>query len=190
MQITTGNVAPDDDSMLINLKSCLSFKSVYKRAHLTQSSSTVNISVSDFTIRSMPEQNAFVYVCGYLLKKVLSVHTCEIFVKLKETGLSSSSDSYILLKNYHDCALLEPSIIFTMYIYQCENLFHNYFSENKHLAGIGQRILKILKTVKNRLNVTSFLSYTYYVFLSGFAFIMFCVLKIELTVIKKNLIKN
>ena len=145
MQISTGNVASDNDKMLLNLRSCLSIKNIHRQPCLTQTCSSLNkVSVSDFTIRSLPEQNAFVYVCGYLLKKLLSVYSCEICLTLKKTGSSSGTSNYIMLKNYHDFALSQPSILFTMYISQCETVFNNYFSKNRHLAGIGQKILKIL----------------------------------------------
>lgn len=78
LQVTTGNTAPDDQ-MLVNVKSLSLSKNVHKQSAVRHSVPVFNrVNVSDFTIRSIPEQNAFVYVCGYLLKKMLAVHCCEI----------------------------------------------------------------------------------------------------------------
>jgi len=157
LQVTTGNTAADDDQMLINLKSCLSLKNVTKHSSVKHNVSNLNkVSVSDFTIRSMPEQNAFVYVCGYLLKKMLAVHNCEICALLKQNASDLGSGSYICMKNYHDCALFVPSINFTMYISRCENLFAAYFKDNRHLPGIGDQILEILQEVDKPVHCQQF----------------------------------
>jgi len=158
LQVTTGNTAPDDDQMLINLKSSLSLsKNLHKQpTAMHKVSNLSNVNVSDFTIRSMPEQNAFVYVCGYLLKKLLAVHSCETCSVLKQNELDFGSGDYISLKNYHDSALSVPSINFTMYVSRCENLFHAFFKENRHLPGIGDKILKILQKVDKPVHCQQF----------------------------------
>ena len=66
------------------------------------------------------------------------------------------SDTYITMKNYHDGALLVPSINFTMYMSRCENLFLAYFKENKHLPGIGEKIVKILEKVNKPVECQQF----------------------------------
>jgi len=92
-------------------------------------------------------------------KKLLAVHSCEICATLKQNETEFGSDTYITMKNYHDGALLVPSINFTMYMSRCENLLLAYFKENKHLPGIGEKIAKILQTYLLRLFVRDRIHY-------------------------------
>jgi len=89
-------------------------------------------------------------------KKLLAVHSCEICATLKQNETDFGSDTYITMKNYHDGALLVPSINFTIYMSRCENLFLAYFKENKHLPGIGEKIAKILEKVNKPVECQQF----------------------------------
>jgi len=66
---------------------------------------------------------------------------------LKQKESNYSCGDYISLKNYHDGALVVPSVNFTMYISRYENLFQAYFTENTHLQEIGDKVYKILQEV-------------------------------------------
>lgn len=83
----------------------------------------------DYHLQSLPEQNAFKYVCGYLINKCLQKHSCDICLKFsKENDDLDDSNLFIHFKAYNKeynlfGALKTPCENFYNYIYKLETLF-------------------------------------------------------------------
>jgi len=46
---------------------------------------TLKIDIPDYRNLSMPEKNAFIYVCEFLMKKCIEKHSCEVCINYAES---------------------------------------------------------------------------------------------------------
>ena len=90
--------------------------------------------------------NAVTYVAGYLVKKCLKKHSCQICMKqLIVDGLSSDTQLLCLFKEYDDKErLITPAAMFVDYVANIETIFVNEFKSNTSKVGIGKYLLSIL----------------------------------------------
>ncbi|XP_060869573.1 uncharacterized protein LOC132944310 [Metopolophium dirhodum] len=84
----------------------------------------------------MPEKNAFIYVCGFLMKKCFEKHSCEVCIHYAKSQ-KKLDDSFTLLyfKPYEYSEksmfgnLMMPQHEFYVFIDELENIFINRFPQ-------------------------------------------------------------
>jgi len=96
---------------------------------------------------NIPDLKAFVYVCGYVMKKCLSQYSCSICIKYAKT--QKSLDTSFLLcyfKAYEnqECStfgnLTMPHEEFYNYVYKLETMFIEYFPKLSVELGARQKL--------------------------------------------------
>lgn len=139
------NCMDDVNEVLMNLtpefdKSCKLVLSLATPTH-----NPLRVFTSDYTNLKSPEGNAMIYVAGYLLKKCLLQHTCEVCVNLSyntENTLSNDEIIFCKLKAYQDSetpfgGLTMPSKSIVEYIMALEGIFVNKFNSLASRESIG-----------------------------------------------------
>lgn len=133
-QINTGNCEIDKDEILtkctnVNEKILVEIQTVFDE-------SSVNMEIYGYEYRDLPvnEENAFIYICGYLLKRCFIKHRCETCESLfldKNNNLNSLQ-LYNYFKGYNSTEndiygkLNIPTSVFVSYIKE----MHIKFFEN------------------------------------------------------------
>ncbi|CAI6342991.1 unnamed protein product [Macrosiphum euphorbiae] len=92
------------------------------------------IDTPDYRNLSMPEKNAFIYVCGFLMKKCIEKHSCDICIQYAKSQ-NKLDESFLLcyFKAYENAEktmfgnLMMPQHAFYNYIDELENIFINRF---------------------------------------------------------------
>lgn len=149
----TQNCAHDIDQMLNLIKKpcsnqCTNFIPSLPRKIL-------DIPNHDYYSMDLPEENAFTYVCGFLIKKCIEIHSCNaciIYVNenkavLNDTTLycsfrAYSSEGNNLYRNLHI-----PNNNFCSYIYQLEELSVKNFENNCFKRNIGNYLFQLAQTI-------------------------------------------
>lgn len=142
----------DFDQLLIELKAS-DDNGVQFETEEPCSNGALTLPDYDYRRETMPTQNAFYYVCGYLLRKALNIHTCETCIKFsKQISELDFNKLFIYFKAFDrkQCnygGLRVPSASFVEYMYKLEKIFvsmfpqvclgknisHIYFSEMKKI---------------------------------------------------------
>ncbi|CAI6358330.1 unnamed protein product [Macrosiphum euphorbiae] len=97
---------------------------------------TLKIDTPDNRNLSMPEKNAFIYVCGFLMKICIEKHSCEVCIHYTKSQ-KKLDDSFLLcfFKAYGNSEesmfgnLMMPQHEFYDYIDELENIFINRFPQ-------------------------------------------------------------
>lgn len=74
-QINTTNCAPDKDEMLSEIKTA-TVETVISEFVSSWTCKILNIPNHDYYTLDLPEENVFKYLCGFLIKKCLEIHSC------------------------------------------------------------------------------------------------------------------
>jgi hypothetical protein len=97
------------------------------------------------------EDNAFHYVCGYLLKRVRFWHECTECDKilLGGDGYAKRNETLTTLKKFTATSNLHnASPAFNFYVNRCEKLLLKSFKDASHQPDIGSYLLDCLKSIK------------------------------------------
>lgn len=154
-QINTGNCEIDQDEILtkctnFNEKDIVEIQTVFNE-------SSVNMEIDDYEYRNWPvnEENAFMYICGYLLKCCFIKHrceTCESFLLDNNNNLNSLQ-FYNYFKAYNSTEndiygkLYIPTSVFVSYIKE----MHIKFFENFKIicqSNVIQKFICILSEIE------------------------------------------
>lgn len=154
-QVNTENCERDKDEILtkcinFNEKDIVDIQTVIDK-------SFVNMEIDDYEYRNLPvnEENAFIYICGYLLKRSFIKHTCETCESLlldKNNNLNSLQ-FYNYFKAYNSTEndiygnLYIPTSVFVFYIKE----MHIKFFENFKLicqSNVIQNFICILSKIE------------------------------------------
>ncbi|CAH1101514.1 unnamed protein product [Psylliodes chrysocephalus] len=114
---------------------------------LKQSVGAITISECDYRELNVTTQNAFNYVCVYLIKKLLHIHSCEICVNFsEECNLLNNSNLLTHFKAYNAEEkifgnLKSPSEKFLFYIFKLEKIFISLFDSLSTKPGISNAYL-------------------------------------------------
>lgn len=75
-KVFTGNCEADEDTILTK---CQDLKERENVAFPTIIEKTLNLDIENNDYRNMPvtEENVFIYICGYLLRRVFMKHFCD-----------------------------------------------------------------------------------------------------------------
>lgn len=98
----------------------------------------------DFRVADLGEENAFVYFCGYLLKKLKEKHDCPEL----NFGEDDINTVFINFKTYDQCELQHPAARFVEYIRQLENQFCEHFCELVTSKGLHHKLYDVMKEAK------------------------------------------
>lgn len=147
------NCAQDSDQMLNIMKKS------YLKSNTNISPSVprkiLDIPSHDYYSMDLPEQNAFTYVCGYLIKKCLENHSCNACITyvneskavLNDTTLYCSFRAYSSEENNLYANLYVPNNTFCSYIHQLEELFVKNFENNCFKKNIGNYLFQLAQTI-------------------------------------------
>ncbi|CAI6377566.1 unnamed protein product [Macrosiphum euphorbiae] len=95
---------------------------------------SLQVGTVDYSKLNIPEANAYTYVCGYLMKKCLEIHSCQVCVDyancqktIDKSFLLSFFKSYSSNNDSNFGKLLMPHNDFYNYILKLENIFIEQF---------------------------------------------------------------
>lgn len=114
------------------------------------------IRINDYdyrTDKNLLTSNAFKYVCGYLVKKALLIHTCDICVKFSKN--CEELDDSLLLTHFKAYdrdpsiygGLRVPNKDFIVFIYKLEKIFTSRFNEFCNSREVSHKYLKEMKKI-------------------------------------------
>lgn len=107
----------------------------------------------DYRVENMPTQNAFFYVCGYLLKKCLGIHSCSTCVDFSQKTKSLDDKTiFAKFKAYDQCkgnfgGLRSPGETFLYFIYHLEKIFTPNFDQVCTKSGISHFYFEKMKHI-------------------------------------------
>ena len=133
-----------EDDLGVLLSQLKETKNVYEStAKITNSSQAITLPDYDYRNENITTQNAFAYVCGYLINKALQKHSCDICVNFsKESQTVDKTNLFLKFKAYDDNkgafgSLKSPSEEFVHYIYRLEQIFLSLFDDVSCSEGIS-----------------------------------------------------
>lgn len=113
------------------------------------------ITLPDYSYRHEPivVQNAFKYVCGYLLRKTLNIHQCDTCTKFSKncedldvTQLLTYFKAFDTEKSNYG-GLRTPDEQFILYVYKLEKVFVTKFEDICLSTGISHCFFNIMKDI-------------------------------------------
>jgi len=149
----TTNCAPDKDEMLSEI-GAVTETSLVSNFVPSATCKILDIPNHDYHTVDLPEENAFQYVCGFLIKKCLEVHSCKactIYIKENKTVLNDTT-LYSFFRAYKDeenifGKLNIPSNNFCRYIHKLEKVFVENFESNCFQRNIGSYLLQLAQNI-------------------------------------------
>lgn len=134
--IKSNNIQPFEDSPITHDTKC-----------------AISLPDTDYRSENIPTQNAFVYVCGYLIKKCLNVHSCPTCINFsQQTKIIDQTTLFLSFKTYDQNkgtfgGLRSPGESFLYYIYSLEKIFSTMFDDICTKTGISHIYLEKMKNV-------------------------------------------
>lgn len=115
----------------------------------------LDVPTHDYRSMDLPEQNAFKYVCGYLIKRCLAIHSCEACTDYinETTQILDNTTLYCSFRDYGSengelfGALNIPSNQFCLYIHKLDEIFIKNFESNCYKKNIGAYLLSLVKDI-------------------------------------------
>lgn len=110
----------------------------------------IKVTTNDYRNLETPEGNALVYVTGYLLKKSLRKHSCDVCLNYNNsTELNTSQKIFCENKEYSKTnpGLVVPSKNITEYIAALENIFQKNFSHLACEQNVGNKLINKFSNV-------------------------------------------
>ena len=119
-----------------------------------------SVDLSDIapTCHTLPQENALVYVAGYMCRKVLAKHDCEdckaILVESEaEMNASHEDRLFCFFKRYDHIPvdgdfgpLIIPSERMLEFLSGCEDVFVGSFMNVIHVSGLSERLCRVMQT--------------------------------------------
>lgn len=141
----SGNCAQDYDDMLTAFKNYVEKNPVTQ--HKTQEKESILLNNHDYHTMDLTEQNAFQYICGYLMRKCIDQHSCDVCLVYAKQYIDLDSTSYYcFFRAYNSTednlygSLLMPNDEFIEYVKKLEYCF---FDNIKKLM-VQQKIIQKL----------------------------------------------
>ena len=139
--IPTGNCAEDPDVFLVKLEDRAATQNTAE-SEVNQPSTVQLASDTDYKCHDIEKNllaiNATTYVSGYLLKKCLTKHNCEVCHQtLALNNIEDNTQLFCMFKQFEGCkGLTVPKDVFVQHIEGMENIFVREFTNNIHRADI------------------------------------------------------
>lgn len=150
----TGNCAEDRDLMLMNVANYKAQNVQHVDVNQQDKGKPILIDDHDYRNISLSEQNAFRYVCGYLMRKCIIKHSCDICLKYAREYVDLNNNSYYCFFRAYEStennlfgSLLMPTDDFVTYIQVLEN---NFFQNIKTLIlqkGVVANLIEIFSHI-------------------------------------------
>ncbi|XP_076650543.1 kelch-like protein 10 isoform X1 [Halictus rubicundus] len=145
---TDGIDFKDDFNGIFTTISTCSNVMAFHVPELSENIAAIDLPDKDYRYLNFSEQNAFSYICGYLLKKALNIHKCDICIQfLKECDELDINNLLIYFKT-HDSNesvykdLRVPSKQFVHFLYTLEQIFMKIYEEVIIEQGISHNYLQ------------------------------------------------
>lgn len=155
MTTETGNCAEDRDLMIMNVANYTANQNVH--ADVNQQDKRTSILVDDHDYRniSLSEQNAFRYVCGYLMRKCTMKHSCDICLNYAREYVDLNNNSYYCFFRAYEStensmygSLFMPTDDFVTYIKVLENNFFQNIETLILQKGVVANLIEIFSHVQ------------------------------------------
>ncbi|TGZ53786.1 THAP domain-containing protein 9 [Temnothorax longispinosus] len=153
----TQNYAPDEDDMLNLIGTPNSISSTVSEFVPSSTCTILEIPNPDYYTMNLPEKNAFKYVCGYLIKKCLEIHSCDTCIAYvnKNKALDDTLDdtTYSSFRAYENNEtnlfgnLHIASDDFSLYIYKLEEIFVKNLKKNCFQKNIGGYLFQLAQDI-------------------------------------------
>jgi len=107
--------------------------------------------INNYKQINKPEQNALIYICGYLIGQCLKVHQCTTCLNFALATTSLSSETfYSHFKSYEEnpsllfVNLTKPSSTFYQYIFQIDQVFNRHFISLAPQPNVGKTLKDLI----------------------------------------------
>lgn len=141
------NCLEEFDDILVNVTPEM-MKKIDTLVSQVPASNPLVIETTDYAKMDITEKNAFTYICGYLIKKCLSRHQCELCLKFaKEHNEPVLEQLYTIFRAYKNSRndaygnLICSDNSFIEYIDALENTFINFFP----IVSVGNNVGKTIR---------------------------------------------
>lgn len=144
----------DLDSFFL-FKSDIDENTLFKNQISPRASSSLCVHTTDYRME-LPAQNAFTYVCSYLLKKCCNLHDCPAFSQFINSSEGDAKNNQLLVKcNAFNKSktfgnLILPPEEFVNYIEEFENIFLKNIEKSLFDIGAGKKLLDLFETVEHQ----------------------------------------
>nr|CAH7731266.1 unnamed protein product [Callosobruchus chinensis] len=147
-----GNCMKDVSDVLVNISSDLIQQSTEICILPKETTKSIKVFTRDYRNLETSEGNAIVYITGYLLKKALLQHSCDIcreYVKLND--LEENASHFCNLKAYYSNkqtgGLTTPPRDMVQFVSELEDIFVKNFNKFAYEHGIGAKLISIFKDI-------------------------------------------
>ncbi|CAI6368939.1 unnamed protein product [Macrosiphum euphorbiae] len=117
---------------------------------------------------ALPEKNAFIYICGYLISNCLKIHSCDSCLEYARSTSELSSEHFFTYFKSHQqdstsifSSLMTPDSNFCQYVYQLDQIFTNNFQQLLPLPKVGEKIKNLMSFVYFEHNCPQFPKFIY-----------------------------
>lgn len=148
----TQNCAQDIDEMLNLNDSLYTDKSTSE--FVPSVHEVLNIPTHEYYSMDLPEENAFKYVCGFLIKKCTEIHSCDACINYmnENNAILDNTTLYCSFRAYNNEENLFgnlniPSNSFCVYIRKLEEIFVKNFESNCFQKNIGSYLFQLAQNV-------------------------------------------
>lgn len=98
----------------------------------------------------LPEENAFKYICGFLIKKCIKIHSCDVCITyINENNAILDNTILFSFRAYNTSEenqfgnLNIPSNSFCLYIHKLEEILIKNFESNCFQKNIGSYLFQL-----------------------------------------------
>nr|CAI5838074.1 unnamed protein product [Callosobruchus analis] len=148
----TENCERDNTEMLINVLDMMNTENINEKLSTTNAMSPVT---TDYRNSEVLKKNFTRYICGYLIKKCLSIHTCDVCEKYaREYQEVDETSLYCFLKAYQYTEsnlfgnLYMPHNDFIQFVTSMEILFQENFEMFSVSNNIVQKFVNVFRTLQ------------------------------------------
>lgn len=148
-----GNCMEDINDILLNVSSNLFQQNAQIFLPPINIQSSIKVFTNDYRKLQTSEGNALVYITGYLLKKALAQHSCQICQEYTNlSDLEEKESQFCNLKAYHSDkehfgGLTVPPKNMVEYITLLENKFVDNFNDFAYQSNIGAKFRNIFSDI-------------------------------------------
>lgn len=151
----TQNCAPDQDDMLNLIETLSSISSTVSEFAPSSTCTMLDIPNHDHYTMNLPKENAFRYVCRYLIKRCIEIHscdTCETYVNKNKATLDNTT-LYFSFRAYESNETISFGNLhvaiddFCFYIHKLEEIFVKNFEKYCFQKNIGGYLFQLAQDI-------------------------------------------
>lgn len=147
------NCIQDLDDVLVSLENIpmRQMKKLFPEKNHIQSPLLIQQYINNYNDINLPEQDALIYICGYLIGQCLKVHQCSTCLNFARATTSLSSDTFFSrFKAYEQnpselfCRFMMPNSTFYQYIFQINQFFNIQFIALASQPNVGRNLKDLI----------------------------------------------